>query len=495
MLYKRKKDMKYYLMNKDNRIGTFDLENDTVKNASLEINPFNMFSNLGEFLNKRKAINNNNMLKKLLSSYNANNLEGFLSITHALGINDCIWVLREDEHLRWKNINLYDNKFNEMIEKFAFLGYGATVDVPSATPSLTSDGTFPRCFKQEGNKIYLYKRGDIGGIHAANSGLEPYSEILSSKVMHALNSNSIVYEKAYNEGKVASKCKIFTSQKVGYIPYSKIGTEFNFDKILSFYDKYEEADKLKEMMVYDTVILNEDRHLGNFGILIDNDNFNILGMAPLFDFNISLGTYIKNLDDMEEMNALISKSGEDFFSLANRFLTHDIRDSLERYIEEDKDLLMRYEDVCDDTFPVKRLYKINSIVNKNIEGILSQKTNILSVYPSEKIKKEQEEVKARKSRKVLMTPSAYTLLDYMDREGYITSLIEDDYNLTVIIESEDGKKEYDFDFLNGKIRLSNIMGETLTIKEKDKDFIINTLEDAGLDVSDFELESNSAQIQ
>ena len=37
------------------------------------------------------------------------------------------------------------------------------------------------------------------------------------------------------------------------------------------------------MLVFDAVILNEDRHFGNFGVLRDNHTGKIIAPAPVFD--------------------------------------------------------------------------------------------------------------------------------------------------------------------------------------------------------------------
>ena len=54
------------------------------------------------------------------------------------------------------------------------------------------------------------------------------------------------------------------------------------------------------MLVFDALIYNEDRHYGNFGVLVDSRTCKILGAAPIFDNGMSLFNYamaedIKNL--------------------------------------------------------------------------------------------------------------------------------------------------------------------------------------------------------
>ena len=40
------------------------------------------------------------------------------------------------------------------------------------------------------------------------------------------------------------------------------------------------------MLIADAVILNQDRHLGNFGFIVENDTGKIVATAPLYDHNI-----------------------------------------------------------------------------------------------------------------------------------------------------------------------------------------------------------------
>ena len=42
------------------------------------------------------------------------------------------------------------------------------------------------------------------------------------------------------------------------------------------------------MCILDAIILNPDRHYGNFGVLFDTATMEVLQMAPVFDNNKSL---------------------------------------------------------------------------------------------------------------------------------------------------------------------------------------------------------------
>ncbi len=56
------------------------------------------------------------------------------------------------------------------------------------------------------------------------------------------------------------------------------------------------------MLVFDSVIYNDDRHLGNFGFMRNNKTGEILRPAPIFDNGLSLFHYATD-DDFEDIKA------------------------------------------------------------------------------------------------------------------------------------------------------------------------------------------------
>ena len=56
-----------------------------------------------------------------------------------------------------------------------------------------------------------------------------------------------------------------------------------------FYPEFEKA--FRDMLVFDAVICNTDRHYGNFGLLIDSNTNQPTAPAPLFDHGNSLFNY------------------------------------------------------------------------------------------------------------------------------------------------------------------------------------------------------------
>ena len=131
-------------------------------------------------------------------------------------------------------------------------------------------------------------------------------------------------------------CDLFTDINTAYVPmaaivrqqikdippsrcYSVCGEWFKaFDREngTGFYDHF--ASEL----IFDSLILNEDRHLGNFGVLRDNRSGKITGAAPIFDNGISLFNYssIKELRNLDtHVQAYASYFKQPFDSLVGEF--------------------------------------------------------------------------------------------------------------------------------------------------------------------------------
>ena len=73
--------------------------------------------------------------------------------------------------------------------------------------------------------------------------------------------------------RLCSTCSLFTSDKYGYIPAGRIVSK---DEALA-------DSRFADIFFFDALIFNTDRHMGNFGYLIDNDKNEIVGAAPIFD--------------------------------------------------------------------------------------------------------------------------------------------------------------------------------------------------------------------
>lgn len=118
----------------------------------------------------------------------------------------------------------------------------------------------------------------------------------------------------------------------------------------------------------DAIILNTDRHYGNFGVLFDTNTLKILSMPPVFDHNRSL---LPELNDHQIVDSACylqhckPKLGQDFIQNARRLLTDSIRQDLleleDFEFQQHNDILIKQE----------RLDALNRIVQERTCLILS----------------------------------------------------------------------------------------------------------------------------
>lgn len=320
----------YYLMNKDVIAASLCKENNrwnlSCQKAELPVGKFE----INGWLEDRKAYKHNHHLKQLMIDCGCDTTEGFIRITHAASINDSFWIRKVGENVTWDDISFYRNDFNETISKLAFEGLGLYgIQMSSTSPELTTDGSFRKCWKKEDGEICLYKRGISG---AYNAGLEPYCEALASEIIHRMDLTSVQYSVLKFHGETATKCKAFTDENTGFVPLRKlVDRNITLDELLEYFQCLGCREAFQRLLVLDAVTFNVDRHLGNVGVLVNNDTQKVLRIAPNFDFNLSMLPYVTR----EEFDYIGTKLldygpaiGNDFTRVGQEMLTSEIRQGL-----------------------------------------------------------------------------------------------------------------------------------------------------------------------
>lgn len=146
--------MQYLLLNKDTVWLEFHCEqNEYLETSAREDNwhtglrPFG-YTNLTDFLERRKAPKHRAYIAQLLREYGCDTLEGYLDVAHALSLNDTFWVKKADSALCWKDVSLYRNPFNEVISEAAFDGSFSSSAFSSTSPEFSTDGQYAKCWVQ-----------------------------------------------------------------------------------------------------------------------------------------------------------------------------------------------------------------------------------------------------------------------------------------------------------------------------------------------------------
>ena len=284
-------------------------------------------------------------------------------------MTDTLWVKSEREEVSWAQVNLYENKFDEVISKLSFDGNGLYgIQMSTTSPELTTDGAYDKCWLNREDGIHLIKTGSTG---ARNAGLEPYGEVLASQVFQKI-SKSVTYKLAHYDGRVISDCKLFTSEQYGYRPvslYLKPGVRYELADILKIYEDIGSGDEFRRMVVADCITLNSDRHYGNFGFLVNNETYEQISINPCFDFNMAFIPFAeKEFDVNEKFDDYLAHRGpvigSNYVAPAKAILTPEIK----ACVEDIRETPLTLE--CDERFTEERLATMNMIKNVQCDRIL-----------------------------------------------------------------------------------------------------------------------------
>lgn len=243
-----------------------------------------------KWLERRVIPKNRAFVDEILKALglSVNDTKGIIDVCKGLSLNDSFWVVPLGFAGSFKEYNLYENRFSNVLSLVAYTGVGQSRAVITTSPELTTNGMLRKAWRYlEGDGIYLYKGGTEG---AANTGREPYSEFYACQIAERMGLHAVHYDLENWKDILASKCKLFTDIDTAYIPIGRLIKTGGIKACLEFYAAIskEAAEELKSMLVFDAVIYNEDRHFGNFGVLRDNHSGKIIGAAPIFDNGISL---------------------------------------------------------------------------------------------------------------------------------------------------------------------------------------------------------------
>lgn len=312
------KDLIYFHVSKNN-FGQLRVDYFTINNEYKHFLPPKIFEmGILEWIKNRHIPMNRQFVKEIISSLGhvKSDLD-IIDVTLALSLTDSYWIVPEDFKGSFKNYNLFDNAFSETISKLAFTGWGDfKVKGMITSPEFTTNGMLRKCWKRIDDDIYLYKGGTYG---FANAGLEPYSEYYASQIADRMNISHIKYDIIKYKGIIASTCKIFTSKNISFVPIWMLINNGDIEEIIDVFGK----DNFSDMVVFDAVVCNIDRHKGNFGLLRDNNTGEYIGPAPLFDHGMSLFNQAmeSDLDNMEEYSrSSLNAFGVDQTEMARLFV-------------------------------------------------------------------------------------------------------------------------------------------------------------------------------
>ncbi len=256
-------------------------------------------------------------LDLLLHRLNIETADELLDKAFGLSLSDQYWLKPYDNDLKYDDVNFFDNDFDyaEFLE--ASLSLNSTMITKEAslkTPNNTTDGMLKKAWIIEGDTRYLLKGG------YKNEILQPFNEVLASEICKRLGFKHVEYSLDTYKDTVVSKCPCFitkdTELVTGYQIRNHMQRHNNYEdyedyiKVLENHGIKNAREQMENMYILDFLIMNEDRHLNNFGIIRDVNTLKWLSVAPIFDNGMAL-----NVDYYSEGEVAISNHGRLFYEV------------------------------------------------------------------------------------------------------------------------------------------------------------------------------------
>lgn len=316
-------------------------------------------------------------LDLLLHRLNVETTSELLDKAFGLSLSDQYWIKPIEFNIKYDDINFFDNDFDysEFMEASLSLN-SETIKKESSlkTPNNTTDGMLKKAWIIENNMRYLLKGG------YKNEILQPFNEALASQICKRLGFTHVEYTLDIYKNSIVSKCPCFINKDTELITAYQIMDNmerhnneddyYNYVKILEENGIKDVREKLENMYILDFLIMNEDRHLNNFGIIRDVNTLEWLDVAPIFDNGMAL-----NVDYYNENEVIISGNGRFFYEVksfdeiikvVSNIKRIDIS-KLDGIVEWFDELLHKYQSITN--MSDRRIHNLCVLLNRQINKL------------------------------------------------------------------------------------------------------------------------------
>lgn len=328
-------------------------------------------------------------LEKLLDKLGVSSSDELLNKSYGLSLSDQYWLKEVNSDVKWEDINFFTNDF----EYEAYLD--ASLDSNSKSkisldknifrsPNNTTDGMLQKGWIIENGKRVLVK-----GTYTSNKE-EPINEYLASQICKRLDFDYCNYEVEWSDKtKLISKCNDFINENEELIsaydiynsekkPNNINDYEF-YIQILEKHNVPNARENMENLFVLDYLMLNNDRHLKNFGVIRNVNTLKWERVAPIFDtgesmqcdkytdeiyFSSGKGKFFSNTD----------KDYEDILKTIGKDILRIDLSKLKGICDDYRLILEKYQDKLD--MSDKRKEKLVSGLDKRITKLSEFMNNI-----------------------------------------------------------------------------------------------------------------------
>lgn len=287
------------------------------------------------WLKSRVIPQNREFVDKILSVYGLthNNISGIIQLCKGLSLNDSYWITDLNFNGKFTDYNLFKNSFYKALSLIAYTGHGSVKpNAFSSSPEFTTNGMLRKGWRKIDGKVKLYKGGSSG---AANTGNEPYSEFYAAQIAATMGLNHVPYTLSKWKGCLCCVCELFTDINHSFVPMWRFCKTTSIKEIAEYLQNMGEDyfNAFSDMMIFDALIYNTDRHLNNFGLMVDNMTNRPYAFAPIFDNGLSLFNFAM-ADDFADLETYamsrLSAFSVPFDEIAKEFISSRQKEQLHR---------------------------------------------------------------------------------------------------------------------------------------------------------------------
>ena len=212
-------------------------------------------------------------IRRVLESLGASSTGELLDRTYGLSLSDQYWVKREDDPTEWKDVNFFDNPFDEALGEILLTSYSSSHDISLNAPDVSTGGDLPKRWtidKATGRRL-LVKSG--------RTGQEPMNEVIASKLCARLDIPAVHYSLARSGNRLVCTCEDMLTSHEELVSAWQVLQSVKTSHGLNSHDQLicaaagfgadgrAATDATDDWLVVDYLMRNTDRHCNNFGMI------------------------------------------------------------------------------------------------------------------------------------------------------------------------------------------------------------------------------------
>ena len=269
-----------------------------VRNVPLDL----IDKRLEKWLNDRCIPKAQPNYKTLMSKAGVSSVTEMPTKSYMCSLTDCYWFKPIKDQVCWKDVNFYDNGFDETAGKITLNGDDTVTIENWNIPELTTNGVLPkRWFQGKNGEFYLLKAG------TPPDHKEVYNEAFAAQVASLFEMDVVPYA-IYHDNDTNqdySVCPSFIhNDNEEFVTLEQIRISLGGSHQMALDWLYENGfgEAVDLMRGFDYLIKNRDRHFGNIGVIIDPNTMQIKRLAPLFDHGFSMDvTLNQSIEYMQKL--------------------------------------------------------------------------------------------------------------------------------------------------------------------------------------------------